>query len=339
MTWRPQLLTFAGLGFRVIAPDMPGYGGSTITKTKEDYSMQSLVTVMLLFLKHLGREEAIWAGHDWGAGLVWALLAHNPEACSGVVNMCLPYRTLEMGVDELIKYANRDLYPEDEFPHAQWDYQKWYEAKDDDGGNSNFEKAVKMYEADVGNFLKAMFRPSSKRVPEEDKDKDKIQDQDRGRGQDQRAPTSTVSKDGGFFGGADKAPETDIADSLLDEEMLGEMVDAYTAGGLWGPTAWYLNHDANKVWADDWSVNEGVVSVPTLFVDARQDHVVGTYNSKIKRAMESFCRKHMEVRIEAGHWVALEQPEQVNAAIARWIATKVPRAWPFDKRAPLMETD
>ncbi|KAK5223356.1 hypothetical protein LTR47_010203 [Exophiala xenobiotica] len=317
-TWRAQITTFAGLGFHVVAPDMPGYGGSTIkSKDKADYSMQSLVTAMVMLLKHLGRDEAVWVGHDWGAAVVWALLAHEPQTCTGVVNLCLPYRTLELGVDELLKYANRELYPEDEYPNAQWDYVKF--CTDADG--ANFDKAVQFYESDIGNLMKALFRPHS---PE---------------GHGKRAFTSTVSKDGGWFGGAEKPPPTDLKDSLLDAEMLKELTEAFEKedGGFWAPTAYYLNDDANKVWAEDWSVNEGVVSVPTLFVEASQDHVVGSYNSTIREPMESFCRRHTNVSIEAGHWVALERPEQTNAAIARWILTAIPRAWPYEKATPLKE--
>ncbi len=215
-TWRAQITTFAGLGFRVIAPDMPGYGGSTKTKEKTDYSMQSLVTVMVMLLKHLGRDEAVWVGHDWGAAVVWALLAHEPQTCIGVVNLCLPYRTLEMGVDETLKYANRELYPEDEYPNAQWDYMKLYVEAEE--GPANFDKAVKFYESDVENLMKALFRPH------------------RPEAHGKRAFTSTVSKDGGWFGGAEKPPATDLKDSLLDEEMLKELTEAFEKGGFWAPT-------------------------------------------------------------------------------------------------------
>ncbi|KIX05030.1 uncharacterized protein Z518_05902 [Rhinocladiella mackenziei CBS 650.93] len=310
-TWKHQIVTFSGLGFRVVAPDMPGYGGSTKTQEKRDYSMQSVVGGLISLLKHLNRGEAIWIGHDWGAAVVWALLAHHPEACIGVVNLAIPYRTLEMGLKEMLKYANRDLYPEDQYPNAQWDYQAFYQDE------KNFEKAIKSFEADIDNLMKILYRKGN---PETRNDV---------------TPLARVSQNGGWFGGAEKPPEVPLSASLLDEDLHKKLVDAFTQGGFWAPTAMYLNHDVNYEWAEDWSVNEGVVSVPTLFIEALNDSVAGTYNSRTAEPMRNFCRKHMEVSIDAGHWVAQEAPQQTNAAIARWIATNLPSAWPWDKEIPL----
>jgi soluble epoxide hydrolase/lipid-phosphate phosphatase len=80
-TWKPQITAFAALGFRVVAPDMRGYGRSTATRVVHDYRMERIVTDMLMLLAHLQRREATWIGHDWGAGVVWALAAHHPEVC------------------------------------------------------------------------------------------------------------------------------------------------------------------------------------------------------------------------------------------------------------------
>ncbi|OAP54371.1 hypothetical protein AYL99_11472 [Fonsecaea erecta] len=318
-TWRPQLSSFAALGFRVVAPDLPGYGHSgPKSKEKRDYALEKVVAAMLLLLKHLERSEAVWIGHGWGAGVVWALLAHNPEVCLGVVNMAIPYRTLEMGVQELLKYANRELYPEEEYPHAQWSYQIFYEDPD------NYDKAVAFFDKHVDRFLKVIYaRP---RKLEDDRDKP--------------AFTANVVKDGGWFGGAECPPETgteELGESLVDDDTHKSLVEAFSQGGFWSPTAYNLNHDVNLTWCEDWSVNEGVVSVPVLFIEARNDPVAGTYNSKLCEPMNSFCRKLTTVSINAGHWVALEAPQETNAAIVRWIARELPeeRAWPWGKKNPL----
>lgn len=310
-TWKPQLVTFAGLGFRVVAPDMPGYGQSTKTKEKRDYSLKNIVASLIGLLKHLGSSDAVWIGHDWGAGVVWALLAHHPEACRGVVNMCIPYRTLERGVYELIKYANRDIYPENEYPHAQWSYQIFYEVEED------YEKCIKFYEADLDNFVKAVYGQGN---PDH---------------RDKPAFTANVVKDGGWFGGAVKPPQVPLSSTLLNEELHRKLVEAFKEGGFWAPTAYYLNHDVNLEWCEEWSINEGVVSLPVLFIEASNDDVAGTYNSSICEPMRSYCRRLTEVSIEAGHWVALEKPLETNAAIAKWMATVLPTgAWPYDKRNP-----
>jgi hypothetical protein len=44
--------------------------------------------------------------------------------------------------------------------------------------------------------------------------------------------------------------------------------------------------------------------------------------------MRCDCTDLTEVVVPSGHWMAQEQPIQVNAALAKWLATKIPDAWP-----------
>ena len=44
--------------------------------------------------------------------------------------------------------------------------------------------------------------------------------------------------------------------------------------------------------------------------------------------MRRDCSYLTEAVVRSGHWMAQEQPIQVNAALAKWLATKVPDVWP-----------
>lgn len=68
ITWKAQLDAFAAVGFRAIAPDMPGYGQSTARRVADDYCQEALVEGMMALLADTGRKAAIWVGHDWGSG-------------------------------------------------------------------------------------------------------------------------------------------------------------------------------------------------------------------------------------------------------------------------------
>ena len=70
ISWRHQLAVFAGLGFRAIAPDMRGYGRSSLYPRHEDYCLEEIVADMIELLDALGVEKAVWVGHDWGASVV-----------------------------------------------------------------------------------------------------------------------------------------------------------------------------------------------------------------------------------------------------------------------------
>lgn len=119
--WKHQLSYFSALGaYRIIAPDMRGYGGSTAPKNKLAYSLEVLVSELIELASHLGIKKAVWIGHDWGCGVVSALAAHHPEVFLGLVVMAVPYRTLELGLGFLTTLINRDIYPEDKYEWGQW---------------------------------------------------------------------------------------------------------------------------------------------------------------------------------------------------------------------------
>src|SRR5216684_2923381 len=66
ISWRYQLPALAALGFRAIAPDMRGYGRSSVYGRSSDYAQEPIVRDMLDLLDSLARSRAVWVGHDWG---------------------------------------------------------------------------------------------------------------------------------------------------------------------------------------------------------------------------------------------------------------------------------
>ena len=66
ISWQHQLPAFASLGFKALAPDMRGYGRSSIYGRHEDYSLEEVVTDMMELLDAIGAEKAVWVGHDGG---------------------------------------------------------------------------------------------------------------------------------------------------------------------------------------------------------------------------------------------------------------------------------
>src|ERR1700690_1418914 len=57
-SWRHQHPHFAALGFRAIAPDMRGYGRSSVYPRHEDYALEHIVADMIDLIDALGRETA-----------------------------------------------------------------------------------------------------------------------------------------------------------------------------------------------------------------------------------------------------------------------------------------
>ena len=65
--------------YHVVAPDLRGYNLSDKPPRVEDYRMELLVDDVLGLVRHFGAREAAIVGHDWGAGVAWAVAQRHPE--------------------------------------------------------------------------------------------------------------------------------------------------------------------------------------------------------------------------------------------------------------------
>jgi pimeloyl-ACP methyl ester carboxylesterase len=90
-SWRYQLPALAAAGYRALAPDLRGYGRSSIPADLEAYDLPSVCEDMLGLLDDLGEERAVFIGHDWGASVVWQLALAHPTRVSAVVGMSVPF--------------------------------------------------------------------------------------------------------------------------------------------------------------------------------------------------------------------------------------------------------
>ena len=81
---------------------------------------------MLELLAALGRERAVWIGHDWGSPVVWNI-ASAPSGQDG--RRGEPVRALlpaGFALDSVVPLVDRSVYPEAEYPAGQWEYQFFY---------------------------------------------------------------------------------------------------------------------------------------------------------------------------------------------------------------------
>ncbi len=299
-SWRHQLPCLASLGFRAIAPDMRGYGRSSVYGRHEDYALRHSVQDMLELLDSLGHRKAVWFGHDWGSPVVWSLAAHHPDRCLGVANLCVPYIPDGFAPANIIPLVDRALYPADQFPAGQWEYMLFYE--------ENFDKARLAFEANVKRTVKALFRtgdPAGKGVP---------------------AATAFARKLGGIMGGLPEAPDVPIDSRVITDEDWHKYSAALERNGFFGPDSWYMNAARNIDYAKPAASNP--LHMPVLFLHASHDYVCATVNTRLPEPMRNACRNLTEVTIDSGHWMAQEKPIEVNAALAQWLAKQFPDLWP-----------
>eukprot|EP00948_MAST-09A_sp_MAST-9A-sp1_P002081 g2081.t1 len=83
--WLSQIKFLAASGFRVIAPDLRGFGNSTITKGTESYSLENLSKDLLNLLDHLLLRSAFFVGHSFGGSVVSAFARKYPTRVNGIV--------------------------------------------------------------------------------------------------------------------------------------------------------------------------------------------------------------------------------------------------------------
>src|SRR5437868_5218604 len=91
-SWRHQIPVLAQAGYRVVVPDMRGFGATDAPPDMAQYTIFHTVGDIVALVESLGERQAIIVGHDWGAPVAWHCALFRPDMFPKVVAMSVPFR-------------------------------------------------------------------------------------------------------------------------------------------------------------------------------------------------------------------------------------------------------
>lgn len=205
-SWRHQIPALAAAGYRVIAPDMRGYGGTDKPEGVPAYTIQKLIGDLTGLMDALSIERALMVGHDWGALTVWQMALLAPDRMAGLINLNIPFM------------ARPPINP---ITFMRWKLGKnFYIVNFQDS-----DEADRRFAEDPARFIDFIMR-RRKRPRRQDS---------KGR-KTKRKPLSLLE-----MLDADEA----AGDPILNADELEVYTRAFSASGFTGPINWYRNFKHN----------------------------------------------------------------------------------------------
>jgi pimeloyl-ACP methyl ester carboxylesterase len=280
-SWRHQLPALAEAGFHVVAPDMRGYGGTDAPEDIDQYTLLHLVGDMVGLLDALGAEQAVIAGHDWGAPVAWLAAQLRPDRFRGIIGLSVPFR------------PRGPMRPTTVMPQTEDAvfYQLYFQTP---------EVAERELERDVRRSLRGIIYANSGdfplRLPKE--------------------AVGMVPRSGGL--GALMAAEQ-FAQNLppwLTEADIDFFAAEFARTGFRGGLNWYRNIDRN--WELLAPFAGARVGVPALYIAGDRDLVMSFRG--MDQLIPNLVQFAPELRGTVilpgcGHWTQQERAAEVNAAI------------------------
>lgn len=90
-SWRHQIGPLTDAGYRLLVPDLRGYGRSDAPAAVEDYAIDVLARDVTGILDAFAVERAVLIGHDWGADLAWKTTWLHPDRVIAVGGLSVPF--------------------------------------------------------------------------------------------------------------------------------------------------------------------------------------------------------------------------------------------------------
>ena len=283
ISWRAQIQAMAQAGYRVVAPDMRGYGGTLGPQRTEDHTLLHLVGDMVALVQALGETQAVVVGHDWGAPVAWHCALLRPDMFRAVAGLSVPFQprsdrgppiaamkaiTARAGLGDLYIVRFQDMTDQIEF---------------DGDPETALRKMFWAYDgATLADARSTGFIPPG------------------------RSLLQTVSDE------ASRPP-------WMSEALLAEYVAAFAARGFKQPMDWYRCLDRN--WALTGFVQGQKITVPALFMVGEKDpvrHYAGRHEATLGDWVTDLRGSH--VIPGAGHWLQQERPDQVSRLLLEFLA-------------------
>ena len=214
---------------------------------------------------------------------------------SGAVLISVPYFPTANALPTLVPMVDRTIYPADEYPDGQWDYYRWY--------TTHFSTAVTDLDADKRSSLASIYRRGDPTAL------------------DKPAENAKVTRKGGRFGAAHRAPPTQQDPALWPATDFEALVRSFEQHGFRGPCSWYLNDAANITYMRS-SPNGARLEMPILFVNGDWDQMNSIVDNCYGGPMQAACADLTVTRLNGAHWLPLERKAELAGAIGDWIEAK-----------------
>jgi len=281
-SWRHQLVAIAAAGYRVVAPDMRGYGDSDAPAAAEDYRIDKLAADIVGVLDALGEPTATLVGHDWGSMLVWNAALLHPERFNGVMGMSVPYG------------GRGDEAPLGSWRRAMGDNFFYILYHNEVGGVAEAE-----YDSDPRGILSMLY--TSPQTPRAE-----------------AAINDPKRAAGGWIGRIGAPLELP---SWLSAEDLDYYVNEFTRSGFRGGVNYYRNFDANWHFMADKNpvlqIPSAFVAGAADMVIAGADE--SALRAMMTPVMSDL--REVTLLPGIGHWVQQEAASETNDAILRFLGS------------------
>jgi pimeloyl-ACP methyl ester carboxylesterase len=281
-SWRHQIPMVRDAGYRVVVPDVRGYGGSDKPEAVEAYDMASMIGDVLGLIDHFGGKQAVLIGHDWGAPIVWNTTALHPDRVIAVAALSVPYSP--RGKISSIELW-RQLYA------GRFFYQLYFQEPG---------KAETEFEADVRTALRKLYYGGSGDIP-------------RSMFRIDKSPEARM---------LDSLPDPPLLPGWLTDQDLDYYVAQFERSGFRGPLNRYRNQhrDWEHLTALERARITRPACFIAGSRDGVLRFVPGVdLVENMKRWVDDL--RTCEIIEGAGHWIQQERPREVNALLGKFLAS------------------
>ncbi|KAF2148902.1 alpha/beta-hydrolase [Myriangium duriaei CBS 260.36] len=280
--WRHQINCFRREDYGIIAPDLLGYGSTDKPRDHHEYRMKAMAGDVVAILDELKVDEAIGVGHDWGSALLSAISAYHPTRISAYAYLAVGYSPPgRMPVEEMNERSKQSL---------------GYEA----GGYIVF-----FCEPDSASLLDRNVESTSTLIFSDENPKHWEQD---------------ICPPGAARAWLEKE-RTAALPGWFDADYREKRNRIIAQGGYTGPLNWYksaTDHFNDEDAASIPEEHKGIRNKPVLFI--KDLGTAGAVPADMMEAMtRPFCTDLTVRAVDAGHWLMLEQPDEVNEALAEFL--------------------
>jgi pimeloyl-ACP methyl ester carboxylesterase len=279
-SWRHQIVALAEAGYRVVAPDLRGFGGSSCPAAIDDYSILHLVGDMVGLVAALGETRAVIVGHDWGAPVAWNAALLRPDIFHAVAGLSVPFSPRNRGpVTEIFRKIGMARF-----------YMMYFQ---------QVGPAEAEFEADIPATLRRILWAASGEMP------------------DDLALSPDVEDGKGFLA---RLPDPAGLPGFVAEEDFAVMVESYRRTGFGPGLNLYRNLDRNWTLLAPWHLMPVTVpslfiagSRDTTIRNPAGQAALG----RLRDALPGLRALHL---IDgAGHWIQQERPREVNDALLTFL--------------------